>query len=285
MVAHDPLHRSGRAVLPHPAPALGHSAKSHQRIRLTDTRRGKPSIDIPLHAFPAQAIILTPAAKNPPPKAAHRPSKRADACDVHRHPIVTDVSKDHRSQIASNLRDGKMHAPLQFTLELLKLCLPPLAHRLPQHRKPSLTRLPTDMREAKKVEGLGLSLSTPLTVLCRVAAKLDQARLLWMQFQTKSGNSLRKFCQELLRFLSMLEAHDEVSSAGELHPHALAEPYVNVSAHTAPIIQPQVAPLTFASGQTTQDHDEQCLQANVRLGDDAVSASCISAWPSEQGVH
>jgi hypothetical protein len=174
MVAHDPLHRSGRAVLPHPAPALGHSAKSHQRIRLTDTRRGKPSIDIPLHAFPAQAIILTPAAKNPPPKTAHRPSKRADAFDVHRHPIVTDVSKDHRSQIASNLRDGKMHAPLQFTLELLKLCLPPLAHRLPQHRKPSLTRLPTDRREAKKVEGLGLSLSTPLTVLCRVAAKLYQ---------------------------------------------------------------------------------------------------------------
>ncbi len=116
MVAHEHIHRSGRAVLPHPAPALGHSAKSHQRIRLTDTRRGKPSIDIPLHAFPAQGIILTPAAKNPPPKAAHRPSKRADACDVHRHPIVTDVSKDHGSQIASNLRDGKMHVTLQFTL-------------------------------------------------------------------------------------------------------------------------------------------------------------------------
>ncbi len=29
-----------------------------------------------------------------------------------------------------------------------------------------------------------------------------------------------------------------VSSPGEFHPKALAEPYVNVSAHTAPIIQP-----------------------------------------------
>ncbi len=29
-----------------------------------------------------------------------------------------------------------------------------------------------------------------------------------------------------------------VSSPGEFHPEALAEPYVNVSAHTAPIIQP-----------------------------------------------
>jgi hypothetical protein len=90
-----------------------------------------------------------------------------------------------------------MHAPLQFNLELLKLCLPPLAHRVPQHCKPSLTRLPTDVREAKKVEGLGLSLSTPLTVLCRVATELDQARLLWMQFQTKSAKSLPKLRQEL----------------------------------------------------------------------------------------
>ncbi len=28
-----------------------------------------------------------------------------------------------------------------------------------------------------------------------------------------------------------------VSSPGEFHPEALAEPYVNVSVHTAPIIQ------------------------------------------------
>jgi hypothetical protein len=82
----------------------------------------------------------------------------------------------------------------------------------------------------------------------------------------------------------MLKPHDEVSSAGELHPHALAEPYVNVSAHTAPIIQPQVAPPAFASGQTAQAHDEQCVQANARLGGDVVSASCIS-WPNEQGVR
>ena len=32
-----------------------------------------------------------------------------------------------------------------------------------------------------------------------------------------------------------------VSSPGEFHPEALSEPYVNVSAHTAPIIQPRKA--------------------------------------------
>jgi len=30
-----------------------------------------------------------------------------------------------------------------------------------------------------------------------------------------------------------------VSSPGEFHPEVVAEPYVNVSAHTAPIIQPE----------------------------------------------
>jgi hypothetical protein len=29
-----------------------------------------------------------------------------------------------------------------------------------------------------------------------------------------------------------------VSSPGEFHPQALSEPYVNLSIHTAPIIQP-----------------------------------------------
>jgi len=34
-----------------------------------------------------------------------------------------------------------------------------------------------------------------------------------------------------------------VSSAGESHPHALAEPYVNVSAHTAPAVEPRRTPI------------------------------------------
>ena len=33
-----------------------------------------------------------------------------------------------------------------------------------------------------------------------------------------------------------------MSSPEEFHPKALAEPYVNLSAHTAPIIQPGKAP-------------------------------------------
>ena len=38
-------------------------------------------------------------------------------------------------------------------------------------------------------------------------------------------------------FDSPLALGSGVSSPGEFHPKALADPYVNVSAHTAPIIQ------------------------------------------------
>ena len=36
-----------------------------------------------------------------------------------------------------------------------------------------------------------------------------------------------------------MAAMGRVSSPGEFHPEALVEPYVNVSIHTAPIIQPE----------------------------------------------
>jgi len=44
-----------------------------------------------------------------------------------------------------------------------------------------------------------------------------------------------------------------VSSPGELHPEALAEPSVNLSIHWAPIIQPEKAQLK-ASEQTDSDY-------------------------------
>jgi hypothetical protein len=34
-----------------------------------------------------------------------------------------------------------------------------------------------------------------------------------------------------------------VSSAGDSHPRALSEPYVNLSAHTAPAAEPRRAPI------------------------------------------
>src|SRR5215472_162287 len=62
--------------------------------------------------------------------------------------------------------------------------------------------------------------------------------------------------------------HSEVSRPGESHPQALAEPYMSVSTHTAPITQPPAAGPRGASGQTASAPDAQCRRAKVRRGDD-----------------
>src|SRR6266581_3766236 len=45
MIAHNPLHRSQRAGLPHWALALGDNAKSPQGIGMSDARRGQPALN------------------------------------------------------------------------------------------------------------------------------------------------------------------------------------------------------------------------------------------------
>jgi hypothetical protein len=71
-----------------------------------------------------------------------------------------------------------MHAPLELDLHLAQFRLHALAHRLPQHRKPSIAPLPSaDVRKAEEVEGLALPFSTLLPVFSREAAKLQPTRL------------------------------------------------------------------------------------------------------------
>ena len=51
-------------------------------------------------------------------------------------------------------------------------------------------------------------------------------------------------------------AHEyRVSRPGESHPRALAEPYMNVSAHTAPIIQPPASRQEVANERTGSTRD------------------------------
>ena len=64
-----------------------------------------------------------------------------------------------------------------------------------------------------------------------------------MQFQAELRQTLPEFLQESLRLRSAFETHHKVSSPGESHPEALSEPYLNVSAHTAPAMEPRRTPM------------------------------------------
>src|ERR1700722_16070761 len=90
-IAHDPLHRSGQAELPHPAPTLGEDAQAHERIRMTNTSRWEPSRKIAPHAAPRQVVTLTATAQDRPPQITHGFAKSAQGRAVHGHPVIAEV--------------------------------------------------------------------------------------------------------------------------------------------------------------------------------------------------
>src|SRR5919197_2865916 len=95
----------------------------------------------------------------------------------------------------------------------------------------------------------------------------------WLQICDHEGFDF--VFQDLFR----VSCYDESSSAGESHPHALTDPDVNLSAHPAPIVQPQAVPPS-ANAQRGAAAVGQSVRANAWPGVDGLSASYISAWPN-----
>ena len=56
----------------------------------------------------------------------------------------------------------------------------------------------------------------------------------------------------------------EVSSAGESHPDALSEPYVNVSAHTAPAKEPRRTPICQCANSPGSRREMRAIQCIAR---------------------
>src|SRR5690606_1158457 len=68
--------------------------------------------------------------------------------------------------------------------------------------------------------------------------KIQKPSLVRVKRQSESLEAFWEHFEHAASILLPLEDEHEVSRRGEFHPPALAEPYVNVSAHTAPIMQP-----------------------------------------------
>jgi hypothetical protein len=123
-VARRPPHRSGRAVLPHPAPTLGDDAKPVKRIRVTDVNRWNPAREVASHARPGEAAV-TPATQCLPPEATHRPRERGHWPIVQRHRVVLHVPLNHGAHIRPEFRDGSVHALPEDRFNGLQLRLHP----------------------------------------------------------------------------------------------------------------------------------------------------------------
>jgi len=92
MVAHDPLHGSGRAELPHPALALGDDAQAAQGIFMIDANRREPAVYQPPHSVPGDTTGLAN-----PPKSGEKPEalwKRAQEAAAARLNEPEDKTED-----------------------------------------------------------------------------------------------------------------------------------------------------------------------------------------------
>ena len=71
VIADHPLHRSGRALLTHPALALGDDAKALRRIRMMQYRSWKPKINQAAHPLPSKPRFLASSPQRAIPGASH----------------------------------------------------------------------------------------------------------------------------------------------------------------------------------------------------------------------
>ncbi len=266
-ITNHPLHRSGRALLTHPAPALGDDAKSAQRIRVMERRRWQPMVNQTAHSLPLKSRLLAATPQRAIPVTSDVKAKRSQRVQVRRDTVIPIVSCDHSPKPLTNFGHLLVHSFAEFRFDLLQLSAFPLTHRAPQHREhPIASLLATDVREAKKVECLRLPLPTPLSIVCCVVAKLDYARFLGMQFQLELGEAFRQLFVKPLGIRLVLKGHDEVISPAD-------DDDVAFGFCLAPLLHPEV------------EHVVQVDVGQQRRGTAALWRSFVAARPPSFFQH
>jgi hypothetical protein len=184
MIAHSPLHGSGRAAFPHPAPASGDDAKTAQRIGMAGADGWQPLGDEAPHPVPKDTSILATARQGAVPEPADLEPEEDQRGGVHGHAVISDVPCNERPQPCALLRDGIVPASSKLGFDLAQLGLQPFADGLPQHREaPIASLLRANMREAEIIERLGPALAAPASAFGREGSELDEAGFVGMQFE------------------------------------------------------------------------------------------------------
>ena len=118
VIAHDPLHGSGRADFPHPALTSGNDAHAAQWIRMIYACGRQPSVDQAPHSVPTDVAVLAAARERLVPEQACPKPERAHSRAVHGHSVIADVSTNDRPQPLAYFRDGVVHASSEFVFYL-----------------------------------------------------------------------------------------------------------------------------------------------------------------------
>ena len=190
MVTHNPLHRSGRAALPHPAPTLGDDAKAHEGIGMADARGRKPADDVTSHPMPRHAVPADCGGAGPATTVSPRPCGRRGArgrSSARRSTGSGPPRPRAGTRLAPGWDDAGAAAARSFTVRSLACHRMRIVCRSTVKRP--VPRLRAAMREAEKVEGLGLPVAPRSPIAFGTAAELDEARLGGMQLQARTART------------------------------------------------------------------------------------------------
>ena len=123
-IARNPLHGSGRAVLPHPTLASGDDAKSPQGIGMRNARRGQPPLDEPAHPLPGDVPCMTAPRQCAVPEPANLEPEHGDRRAVHGHSVVERVPTHDLTQPCAHHWDRIVQPPPQLGLHLTEWSCP-----------------------------------------------------------------------------------------------------------------------------------------------------------------
>ena len=138
-----------------------------------------------LNSGPVGPVLLAATAESPPPEPSHPLAKYSEAVGISRYRVIVEVALHHRLEPLSGLLRGIVHSLSELMPDRLQLRPHALAAGLALHRKRPIPVLPADVREAQKVERLGLSFPSSFPAIFGEPPELDPARFVWMEFQSK----------------------------------------------------------------------------------------------------
>jgi hypothetical protein len=111
--------------------------------------------------------------------------KGPQAVEVPRYRVIVEVALRDRPEPFARVRHRSVPAPAEVLLDGLQLRSQAFGGRPASHDEGPVPVLPADMREAQKIERLGLAFSSLFPALFGITPELDPARLVRVQFQPK----------------------------------------------------------------------------------------------------
>ena len=145
----------------------------HSRLR-------KPALSQSEGALPGDRAFLASVAKCTPPMPKNPLAEHPQTIEVSWYRVVVEVALHHRFEPLTGLWHGIVHARAELLPDLSQLGPHALANRRASYRESPYPVLPADMREAQKLECVGLAFTSTFPVLFSKPAELDPARFIWV---------------------------------------------------------------------------------------------------------